>query len=460
MTTEAIDESLYFPPESTATPQQSRSDAQHPVTDGATPAQQLAQHHRILDAVAAKIHTFRVTGEDRLVKTLYLVFTSRLLDKQVSAVVKGHSSSGKSYTVEAVTKLFPNDAFVRFTAMSEHALVYSKREYAHRTLIMYEATGLRENSGDDMGSYFIRTLLSEGRIEYEATVKDKATGQFTTQEIVKEGPTNLVLTTTKVSVHAENETRLLSLATNDSSEQTAQVMLALADESTQSDDGIEDWCQLQHWLAGAEHRVTIPYAKLLAELIPPAAVRLRRDFGALLALIRTHAVLHQATREQDRDGRIIATVDDYEVVRDLVGDVIAEGVGKQVSSTIRETVEAVRATLTDNGATVRAIAEKLKVDKSNASRRLRVAADGGYLTNLEDKRGKPARWVLGDELPNVCDLLPTATQLATVAQQLHLQCCGVAVDLDPIGRERPDGRIDCDRCGGPVITCKHIMGAA
>ena len=42
----------------------------------------------------------------------------------------------------------------------------------------------------------------------------------------------MVFTTTKTKVHAENETRVLSLATDDSRAQTARVLLELADEAT------------------------------------------------------------------------------------------------------------------------------------------------------------------------------------------------------------------------------------
>ena len=56
-------------------------------------------------------------------------------------------------------------------------------------------------------------------------------------------------------------------------------------------------------------------------MIPAVAVRLRRDHQALLSLIRTHAILHQATRTRDDAGRIIATLDDYREVYALVLDV-------------------------------------------------------------------------------------------------------------------------------------------
>jgi hypothetical protein len=393
-------------------PQKRTATLQHPRSTTVLTVAVLRRERRILDKLADEIRVRGLVGEEKLAQTLYLVLTSRLLDKQVSAGVKGHSASGKSYTVETVARFFPAEAYLEFTAMSSRALVYSKETYSHRTLIVYEVTALREGVEDDMTSYFVRSLLSEGRIDYETTIRSKEDG-FTTKRIVKEGPTNLIFTTTKTHVHAENETRILSLATDDSRAQTARVIAELADENDGGAGDLTPWHELQTWLADAEHRVTIPYAARLAALVPPIAVRLRRDFGSFLALVRAHAVLHQATRERDPAGRIIATLDDYAAVRDLIAEVIAEGVGATVSETVRETVAAVAAlTNTADAETgLRAVAEKLRLDKSSASRRLRMAADGGYIRNLEDKRGKPARWTIGDPLPEAVQLLPDPAQL-------------------------------------------------
>jgi hypothetical protein len=179
----------------------------------------------------------------------------------------------------------------------------------------------------------------------------------------------------------------------------------------------------------AEHRVTIPYAKELAGLVPPVAVRLRRDFSAMLALIRAHAMLHQLNRSRDDRGRIIATVEDYRVVRELVADVITEGAERTVSKTVRETVAAV-VELTHGlrlmGTSVQAVATHLKIDKSNAGRRLRVAADGGYIENLEPRHGMAAQWVRGEELPDETAVLPDAAQLRNTVAPVDLDCCGVA----------------------------------
>jgi hypothetical protein len=300
-----------------------------------------------------------------------------------------------------------------------------------------------------MTSYFIRSLLSEGRIEYPVTVRDE-NGGFTTKTIIKEGPTNLIFTTTKTKVHAENETRILSLATDDSREQTARVFLELADEERAGND-LKEWHDLQRWLASAEHQVTIPYARELVQKIPPIAVRLRRDVGSLLALIRAHAVLHQANRGKDDQGRVIADLDDYAVVRELVGDAIAEGVGTTVSETVRQTVEAVKAIAPKEGIQLKPLADKLNLDKSNVSRRLSQAADGGYVRNLEDKRGKPGRWVIGDPLPEAADLLPKPAQLCNTEQQPDKDRCGVAAVSDRKNDTEPDAPEE-------VTEPEHING--
>ena len=64
---------------------------------------------------------------------------------------------------------------------------------------------------------------------------------------MKEGPTNLIFTTTQTRVHAENETRVLSIYTDDSRNQTKKVMREVAKEPQPVDRA--EWIQLQEWLA-------------------------------------------------------------------------------------------------------------------------------------------------------------------------------------------------------------------
>jgi hypothetical protein len=380
--------------------------------------QDLAERADILSHFSETLANRGVAGESRTAKLIYLGVTSRLLKRPVSIAVKGPSSAGKSFIVERVLDFFPDSAYYALSAMSERALAYSDEPLQHRILVLYEAAGM----GGDLATYLMRSLLSEGKVRYETLERTKE-GPIKSRVMEREGPTGLLVTTTAASLHPENETRLLSLTVTDSQEQTRLVLSALADESADGDDvKLTEWHALQDWLAGAQHRVTIPYAKALSGLIPPVATRLRRDGGMVLNLIRAHAILHQATRTRDAEDRIVATLTDYSTVRDLIAAFVSEGVGATVSQTIRETVKAVADVCTSTGAatvSISQVAIQLKLDKSAVSRRVSVCLDHGYLRNLETGKGKPYKLEPGDPLPEDQEILPTPDKLA--------ECCTVAV---------------------------------
>jgi hypothetical protein len=366
----------------------------------------LAHEGDILARLARDLRAAGHVGEERAAKLLYLVATSRLLDKIVSAVVKGPSAGGKSAVVERVLGFFPEEAYYSLSGMSERALAYSEEPLQHRILVVFEAAGLT----GDWASYLMRSLLSEGRIRYE--VAESTSEGVKVRLIEREGPTGLIVTTTAVSLHAENETRLISIPVDDSAEQTGRVMKAIASGNGRPVD-VSGWHELQYWLADGERRVEVPYAKALAELIPPVSVRLRRDFGSLLGLVRAHALLHRASRDTDGDGAVVADVEDYAAVRELVVDLISDAIGATVSEATRETVSAVAEIVAagDEYASNAQLAERLEIDKAAVSRRVRVAIGQGYLRNDEDRRGKPSKLALADPLPEDVEVLPTVDVL-------------------------------------------------
>ena len=363
----------------------------------------LAGEPDILEKFAADLLRAGLVGETRAAKLVYLAVTSRLLPKIVSVAIKGPSSGGKSYLVEQVLRFFPESSYYALTAMSEHALAYGEEPLSNRMLVIYEAAGMNS----DFQSYLIRSLLSEGMLRYETV--EKTPEGMKPRLIEREGPTGLIVTTTATRLHPENETRLLSLTVTDTRDQTAAVMVALANETTGDGPDLEAWRALQTWLEAQGRGVTIPYAGTLSGLIPPVAVRLRRDFGAVLNLIRAHALLHQATRGRDDEGRIVANIEDYSKVRELVKDLVSEGVGATVSPAVRECTALLHRLVGENeggSVSARTVAEDLKLDRSAASRRLKSAIDKGFVRNLEDRKGRPGKYVPGDPLPDDVEVLP------------------------------------------------------
>jgi hypothetical protein len=333
--------------------------------------------------------------------------------------------------------------------MSEKALVYWDEPLKHRFLVILEATGLQ----GDAASYFLRSLLSEGHIRY-LTVEKTIDG-LKPRMIEREGPTGLITTTTEISLHPENETRWFSVDVDDSAGQTREVLTAIAESTDEentvsSDNEIAIFLALQEWLAGANHRVVIPYAVLLAKKIPPVAVRLRRDFGGLRNLIKAHAILHQASRQLDDCGRIIAALEDYRAVRDIVAPIMSQALQVTASDTMRQTVEAVReankrAARSGGWASVMQVAEILKLDKSATSRRVNACLERGYLTNLQSKQGSPYKLVLGDPLPGEVEVLPDPESLEG--------CCSVAADPGGIGPPPPCSELS----GSAILESKEVL---
>jgi hypothetical protein len=362
----------------------------------------LARSENILTEFADDLDKAGVVGEERAANLLYLALTSRFLEKPVSVLVKGPSSGGKSYLVEKVLGFFPESAYHALTGMSERALIYDDEPLEHRFLVIYEAAGLQ----GDYPTYIVRSLLSEGRVKY-ITVEKTAEG-IRPRTVERHGPTGLILTTTAVKIHHENETRHLSVDITDTPEQTSAILKALAREGAETLDPSR-WHALQEWLAEAEHRVTIPFGEALSDLFAPRAVRLRRDFGAILNLIRAHALLHQVNRERDAEGRVIATLDDYAGVRRLVADLVSEGVEATVPSDVRILVEKARELLEETGrgsVSQTELGRAMKLGKATISRRVEKAVDLGYLKNLEEQRGKKARLILDEEMPKDHPILP------------------------------------------------------
>jgi len=371
----------------------------------------LLEEPDLLAAFERELRETGYVGDAGPAKVLFLAATSRLLQSPVSVAVKGPSSAGKSFVVKQVLKFFPDEAFYAVTAMSDRALVYSEEPLKHRVLVLYEADGLSETA-----ELLVRSLLSEGHVVYDTVIEMEGV------RIEREGPTGLITTTTRVALHPENETRLLSITIVDTPERIASVLRAIAEGAGDRRVDLEPWKALQEYLAASATDVDIPYAGDLATQIPPFGIRLQRDFKALLMLISTHALLHHEGRERDELGRVVATLADYAAVRELVHGLIAEGTEQRVSDSVRETIAAMTAMgpashANGDGVTAAQLSYKLRIDRSSVSRRLKRAAMLGYVAeavgNGTGRSGQTKRWVIGERLIQTdVDILPAPELLA------------------------------------------------
>jgi predicted transcriptional regulator len=366
----------------------------------------------VLENFAAAWRTM-IAGEVNNAKLLYLVCTSRLFDRPMHAAIKGPSAAGKSEIRKRVLEFFPREAVLSFTMLSEKALLYFEQDFCHMILSMGEAAGSEEQQIQD---YLLRELMSDGKLRYPVTVKTK--DGLATHIIEKNGPVCFLVTTTKHALHHENETRMLSIEVDDSADQTSAVLLKIAEteglNSKIRSEQYVQWQNFQRWLALGNCRVVVPYASVLAKLVQPKSVRLRRDFTQMLMAIKAHVLLHRDHRFTNDDGELSANMSDYAAVQELMSDLMAETSETKIKPSVQETVDALRtlqAKVGSEGVTVTALGKALRLDKSSALRRLRGAVDVGLVKNMETRKGWPGLYRTADVDLDTQELLPTVEEL-------------------------------------------------
>lgn len=105
---------------------------------------------------------------------------------------------------------------------------------------------------------------------------------------------------------------------------------------------------------------------------------------------------------------------------ELMGGIVSQASGVGVEKAVQETIDAVKIATVDltreDGATAFEIAKLLKLDKSAAWRRLGVAMNKGYITNLETRKGQSGRYRVTDQEVDPEPLLPSADALKAAMQ--------------------------------------------
>jgi len=278
-----------------------------------------------------------VIGEEKNVLILLLVFVTRLFDQLISLVIKAESSTGKSFILKTCLRVLPEECFEVYTSMSDKAIIYTEKDFRHKFLIFYEFAGQSEEV-----DHLVRTLQSEGRLRYEVSVKGEE-GGYETITIDKPGPTGFITTTTKPQLFDENETRIFSIYADESDEQTKKILEKLgaqfeSGEYEVPETEVESWKNVQRVLE--PYKVRIPYAGWLSQRIPYNKVRIRRDYERVLYTVAACALLHQLQREritEEGEERVLASLDDYCIVRDLIEGALVDtvqGLSKKTSDLV------------------------------------------------------------------------------------------------------------------------------
>lgn len=273
-------------------------DEKRPVLTDAEQAEALAllKDPQLLQRILADFAAIGIVGEETNTLVGYLAAVSRQLDRPLAVIIQSSSAAGKSSLMDAVLSLVPDEAQVRYSAMTGQSLFYMGE-----TNLKHKILAIAEEEGASSAGYALKLLQSDGQVTIASTGKDPNTGLLVTHEYRVEGPVMLFLTTTAIDIDEELLNRCLVLTVNESREQTRaihalqrqrQTLEGLLAES-ERDDIARRHRNAQRLLQPLA--VVNPYADRLTFL--DDKTRTRRDHMKYLSLIRAITLLHQYQRE-------------------------------------------------------------------------------------------------------------------------------------------------------------------
>ena len=283
-------------------------------------------------------HLAGIIGEETNTLVAYLAGVSRKLERPLAIIIQSASAAGKTTLMDAVLSFFPEEERVKYSAMTGQSLYY-----LGETSLKNKILAVVEEAGAEKASYALKLLQSEGELTIASTGKDPATGKMVTQEYHVEGPVMIFLTTTAIDLDEELQNRCLTLAVDESAEQTGRIHQLQRERRTlagliaraERKEVLKKLRNAQRLLLPVD--VLNPYAPGLT--FPTGRTRNRRDHEKYLTPIDAIALLHQHQREArtlpSGQRYIEVTLDDIALANQLAPEILGRSLDELPPQTRR-----------------------------------------------------------------------------------------------------------------------------
>jgi len=295
----------------------------------------------LIERLREAFHKSGIIGEETNSLVAYLAGVSRKLERPLAIILQSASAAGKTTLMDAVLNFFPEEERVKYSAMTGQSLYY-----LGETNLKHKILAVVEEAGAEKASYALKLLQSEGELTIASTGKDPTTGKMVTQEYHVEGPVMIFLTTTAIDLDEELQNRCLTLAVDESAEQTERIHRLQRERRTlagliakeERKDLLKQLRNAQRLLAPVD--ILNPFAPGLT--FPTGRTRNRRDHEKYLTLIDAIALLHQHQRSRGHhivNGRTVefieVTLDDIALANQLAPEVLGRSLDELPPQTRR-----------------------------------------------------------------------------------------------------------------------------
>jgi hypothetical protein len=268
-------------------------------------------------------------GDETNKLLLYLCASSRKTDDPMSVLIISQSASGKSYLIDTVRRLMPEEDVVAVTSLSDQALHYADN-LVHKFFILGEAV----HSG--VVDHQIREMLSGKELSRLVTVRDPETARLSSRLVRIPVIVASVMGSTSYNVNPENAGRCFVIHADESREQTMRIhedqRKKYSLERIHGGGQAVEQIIRRHRAAQTLLRkrdIVNDFARFLD--FPVKGMRTRRDHGRFLDLIAGVCFLRQYQKREEYDGGlpfIRCDIEDYRIAYTLmVGGVLPGTMG-------------------------------------------------------------------------------------------------------------------------------------
>ncbi len=320
--------------------------ARHPTRNLSQNQETVALEHLkkndIDQIIKEKLQQTGIIGEEKNALFLFLILLSHKMKRTLHAMVQGTSGSGKSHLISKVADtMYDQNKIKRFTRVTDKSFYnYGEYDLQNTAIILEDYDGLSQEA-----EMAWRELQSNNKLSSSVSQKNEQTGEIFTGEKYVFGPIASLVATTKFRIYEDNESRVFTIAIDESEAQTERVldyMSKKASKQITSEQEQEIQIELQNMVYVLKaYQVQNPYRLEL-----PKNVKHRRRLTQMLHdFIEQVTILYQYQREKLNQETLIATVQDLEIAVDLMFNSIVikadelDGILRQFYENLKEYVE-------------------------------------------------------------------------------------------------------------------------
>ncbi|MGB3949381.1 MAG: hypothetical protein WBM13_15450 [Bacteroidia bacterium] len=332
-----------------------------------------------------------VIGEEQNRIIMYLVFTSRKMEKPLHIISFGSSGMGKSHLQESVASLFPEEDKLEITSLTGNAFYYFEADELGHKLILIE-----DLDGAESALYPLRELQSKQRISKTITIKDTK-GNTKTIHLKVNGPVTVAGCTTQEAVYEDNANRSFLIYVDESEAQDERIMdfqRSLSAGKINKEEQIKTRLCLQNCQRILQPITVInPYAEYLK--IPKDVFKPRRTNAHYLAFVEAITFYHQYQRTQrvnEATGELFieTTLADIEQANELMKDILLRK-SDELTGGCRKYFERLKAHLKEKQQeqfTSNEIKNELRIPISTVKKHHAALLQSGLLKKTENKETK------------------------------------------------------------------------